>query len=232
MTTGAPAGAASEGTPGDLAAGGRGPRAERAEFRVLVADAIAADGLAPLREDPRFEIVERPGLQGGALAEALEDVDAVIVRSAARVTRESLARHRRLKVIGRAGVGVDTIDVEAATERGVAVLNAPVGNTVSAAELAMALLLAVVRRVAAADRSMRAGEWARSRFNGWELHGKTLGLLGAGRVGGEVACRARAFGMKVLVCDPYLTEERARALDAEPVGLDELLGVLAEVLVG
>ncbi|MFL5579618.1 MAG: phosphoglycerate dehydrogenase [Gemmatimonadaceae bacterium] len=208
---------------GEDAAEGRGQPAEGRRFRVLVADAIAADGLAPLRDDPRFELVERTGLEGEALAEALEDVDAVIVRSAARIPREAFARHRRLKVIGRAGVGVDTIDVDAATERGVAVLNAPVGNTVSAAELAMALLLAVVRRVAAADRSMRAGEWARARFGGWELQGKTLGLVGAGRVGGEVARRARAFGMKVIVTDPYLSAERARALEAEPVGLDELL---------
>jgi D-3-phosphoglycerate dehydrogenase len=192
-------------------------------FRVLVADAIAADGLAPLRSDARFEVVSRPGLQGDELAGAIAEADAVLVRSATRITRESLERAERLKVIGRAGVGVDTIDVDAATERGIAVLTAPSGNTVSAAELALALLLALVRRVAAADRSMKAGEWDKKSFNGTELYGKTLGLVGAGRIGGEVARRARAFGMRVLCYDPFLTEARAQQLEVELVPLDALL---------
>lgn len=192
-------------------------------YRVLVADKISMDGLAPLRDDPRFDVVEQQGLTGEALARAIEPVDAVIVRSATKIPREALAYATRLKVIGRAGVGVDTIDVNAATERGVAVLNAPAGNTVSAAELTFALLLARVRRIAAADRSMRAGEWERSKFGGTEIYGKTLGLLGAGRIGGEVARRARAFGMHVLVYDPYLTEERAEALDVQLGTLDDVL---------
>jgi D-3-phosphoglycerate dehydrogenase len=155
-----------------------------AQYRVLIADAISDEGLAPLYADGRFEIVKKTGLKGEDLARALEDCDAVIVRSATRITAESLARAHRLKVIGRAGVGVDNIDVAAATERGIAVLNAPSGNTISAAELTLALLLALVRRVPAADRSMKAGEWDRKSFNGIELHGKTLGLVGAGRIGG------------------------------------------------
>jgi D-3-phosphoglycerate dehydrogenase len=192
-------------------------------FRVLVADAIAAEGLAPLRSDSRFQLIEKPGLSGEALADAIVGMDAVLVRSATKITRESLARADRLTVIGRAGVGVDTIDVDAATERGIAVLTAPAGNTISAAELTLALILALARRVPAADRSMRAGEWDRKTFNGTELQGKTLGLLGAGRIGSEVARRARAFGMRVLAYDPFLTEERARAVGLELAPLDEIL---------
>ena len=194
-----------------------------ARLRILVADAIAADGLAPLRSDSRFELVEKPGLSGAALADAIAGMDAVLVRSATKITRESLALADRLKVIGRAGVGVDTIDVDAATERGIAVLTAPAGNTISAAELTLALILALARRVPAADRSMRAGQWDRKSFNGTELQGKTLGLLGAGRIGSEVARRARAFGMRVLAYDPYLTEERARSIGLELAPLDEIV---------
>jgi len=192
-------------------------------FRILVADKIAREGLTPLAGDPRFELVERAGLKGEELAAAIADADAVLVRSATKITRESLSRATRLKVIGRAGVGVDTIDVEAATERGVAVMNAPAGNTVSAAELAFALLLALIRKVPAADRSMRAGQWDRASFSGIELYRKTLGLIGAGRVGGEVARRARAFGMRVLAYDPYLSADAARSLGVEQVPLERVL---------
>ena len=192
-------------------------------FRVLIADAMSAEGLAPLLGDDRIELVQRTGLKGDALAAAIAEVDAVIVRSTTTITRESLSRADRLRVIGRAGVGVDNIDVQAATERGIAVLNAPSGNTISAAELTFALLLSLVRRVPAADRSMRAGEWDRKSFAGTELFGKTLGLIGAGRIGSEVAKRARAFGMRVVTSDPYLTPERAEALEIELSTLPDLL---------
>lgn len=192
-------------------------------YRVLVADAMSAEGLAPMSADDRFEIIERTGLKGEDLARAIEGMHAVIVRSSTRITRASLAYAHTLQVIGRAGVGVDNIDVAAATERGVAVLNAPSGNTISAAELTCALILACVRRIPAADRSMKAGEWDRKSFSGTELYGKTLGLVGAGRIGGEVARRARAFGMRVVAYDPYLTPERAADLDIE-------LGTLEDVL--
>ncbi|HEX7048871.1 MAG TPA: phosphoglycerate dehydrogenase, partial [Longimicrobiales bacterium] len=192
-------------------------------YRVLIADALKPEGLAPLRADGRIEVVERTGLKGDELAQALIGFDAVIVRSATRITRESLALADRLRVIGRAGVGVDNIDVAAATEKGIAVLNAPSGNTISAAELAFALLLSLVRQVPAADRSMKTGEWDRKRFTGVELNGKTLGLVGAGRIGGAVASRARAFGMRVVAYDPYLSEERARSLEIELAPLDEVL---------
>jgi D-3-phosphoglycerate dehydrogenase len=196
---------------------------EPLRFRVVVADPISASGLAPLVDDARIEVVERLGLKGNDLARALEDADAVIVRSASRITRDALRYATRLRLIGRAGVGVDNIDVEAATERGIAVLNAPSGNTVSAAELAFALLLALVRRLPAADRSMKAGEWDRKSFGGIELYGKTLGLVGAGRIGTAVAQRARAFGMRVVAYDPYLSAARARELEIELAPLDAVL---------
>jgi D-3-phosphoglycerate dehydrogenase len=192
-------------------------------FRILVADKIAREGLAPLTGDSRFEIIERPGLKGEELTAAIADADAVLVRSATKITRESLSRATHLRVIGRAGVGVDTIDVEAATERGVAVMNAPAGNTISAAELAFALLLALVRRVPAADRSMKDGKWDRTSFTGTELNRKTLGLIGAGRVGGEVARRARAFGMRVLAFDPFLSQDAAREMGADLAPLETVL---------
>jgi D-3-phosphoglycerate dehydrogenase len=192
-------------------------------YRILVADKIAREGLAPLAGDPRFDLVERPGLKGEELAAAIADADAVLVRSATKISRESLARAAHLKVIGRAGVGVDTIDVEAATERGVAVMNAPAGNTISAAELAFALLLSLIRKVPAADRSMKDGQWDRTSFGGIELYRKTLGLVGAGRVGGEVARRALAFGMRVLAYDPFLSPDAAREIGAELAPLEQVL---------
>ena len=193
------------------------------EYRVLIADAISADGLAPLRSDDRFQLIERTGLKGEELARAITGMHAVIVRSSTRITRDALQHADELRVIGRAGVGVDNIDVDAATERGVAVLNAPSGNTISAAELTLALVLACVRRIPAADRSMKAGEWDRKSFTGSELYGKVLGLVGAGRIGGEVARRARAFGMRVCAYDPYLTPERAESLEVELSSLDAVL---------
>jgi D-3-phosphoglycerate dehydrogenase / 2-oxoglutarate reductase len=200
-----------------------------ARWTVLVADSIALEGLAPLASDSRFTVVVKPGLSGDDLANAIAEVDAVLVRSATKITRASLAKATKLKAIGRAGVGVDTIDVDAASEKGIPVLTAPAGNTIAAAELTMALLLAVARKVPAADRSMKAGEWDRKSFSGTELYGKTLGLVGAGRIGGQVAKRARAFGMQVVVYDPYLSPERAMELDVTLGSLDQVL-TTADVL--
>ena len=195
---------------------------ETVRWRVLIADPLPDAGLAPLAGD-EFEMVRSTGLSGRALADALADVDAVVVRSETRITADVLPSNGRLRVIGRAGVGVDNIDVEAATARGIAVMNAPAGNTISAAELTLALLLATVRRVAEADRSLREGRWERGKFKGVELNGRTLGLVGAGRIGSTVARRAQAFGMSVIAFDPYLTVERAQSLHIEPVELDDLL---------
>jgi D-3-phosphoglycerate dehydrogenase / 2-oxoglutarate reductase len=191
-------------------------------FRILLADKIPASGLSPL-EDDRFELIESTDLDPDSLARTLKDMDAVIVRSTTTIDRAALAITDRLKVIGRAGVGVDNIDMNAATEKGIAVFNAPSGNTIAAAELTMALMLSLVRRISAADRSMRAGEWDRKRYRGSELHGKVLALIGAGRIGGEVARRARPFGMRVIASDPFLQEDRARQLGIEPVSLEEAL---------
>jgi len=194
---------------------------ERSGFTVVVADGVSESGLRPLLDDARFKVVFVA--DKAALEEALPTADGLIVRSATKVSRELLLMAPILRVIGRAGVGVDNIDQEAATEKGAAVLNAPAGNTVSTAELTMALILSAVRKVAAADRSVRTGEWKRARFGGVELRGRTLGLVGAGRIGGEVARRARAFGMKVVAHDPYLTEERAGDLQVQRVELNELM---------
>ncbi len=191
-------------------------------FRILLADKIPATGLAPLEGD-RFELDESTGLEGEDLRDALSRYDGVIIRSSTTLDRAALEHADRLRVIGRAGVGVDNIDVQAATEKGIAVFNAPSGNTTSAAELTLALILAAMRKVAAADRSMRGGEWARKRFRGAELHGKTLALIGAGRIGGEVARRARAFAMNVIAYDPFLQEARARQLGIEMVSLQDAL---------
>jgi D-3-phosphoglycerate dehydrogenase len=193
-------------------------------FKVLVTDKVSAAGLEPLRSDDRFEIVKVDDSSDPSFDDALPTAHGLTVRSATKVRGEILTKATSLKVIGRAGVGVDNIDLDAATERGVAVLNAPAGNTVSAAELTMALILGMVRRVVEADRSVRSGEWARARFKGAELRGRTLGLLGAGRIGGEVAKRCRAFGMHVVAHDPYLTEERAGEIQVDKVPLDTVLG--------
>lgn len=190
---------------------------------VLVTDKVSPGGLEPIRADDRFEIAQVDDSSDPAFSEALARAHGLIVRSATKVGPEMLAEAPLLRVVGRAGVGVDNIDLDAATGRGVAVLNAPAGNTVSAAELTMALILSMVRSVAQADASVRAGQWARSRFQGAELRGRTLGLVGAGRIGGEVARRCRAFGMSVLAHDPYLTEERAADLQVERAELGALL---------
>ncbi|MBW3535541.1 MAG: phosphoglycerate dehydrogenase [Gemmatimonadetes bacterium] len=190
-------------------------------FTVVATDKVKTAALQALRDDERFEVLTVEG--GDELREALRRAHGLIVRSATQVDRDLLDGAPELRVVGRAGVGVDNIDLAAATERGVAVLNAPAGNTVSAAELTLALILATVRKVAEADRSVRSGEWVRSRFGGIELRGKTLGLVGAGRIGSEVGRRARAFGMDVVAHDPYLTDERADDLGFERVSFEEVL---------
>lgn len=192
-------------------------------FFVLVTDEVDERGLSSLSEDAGFVVERVDDSSTAEFAQALARAHAVIVRSATTVDAAMLDAAPELKVVVRAGVGVDNIDVDAATRRAIAVFNAPSGNTVAAAELTMALILAMMRHVAEADRSVRDGEWERSRFQGVELEGRTLGLIGAGRVGGEVVTRARSFGMEVIVYDPYLTDSRARELGFRLTDLDELL---------
>lgn len=192
-------------------------------FRVLSTDKISSEGLGPLLSDDRLEVVREDDSSTDSFRAALGQAHALLVRSATKVTDDLLQSAPLLRVVGRAGVGVDNIDIPACTRRGVAVFNAPAGNTVSAAELAFAMIMASVRAVPEADRSVRAGEWARSRFKGAELQGKTLGLVGAGRIGGEVARRARAFRMRVVIYDPFLTPERVAELEGTGMELDEVL---------
>ncbi|MGH8915700.1 MAG: hydroxyacid dehydrogenase [Acidimicrobiia bacterium] len=194
-----------------------------AMFRVVATDRVSTQGLAPLRDDGRFAVVEIEDSSDPRFEAELATASGLIVRSATKVDEAMLERARELKAVGRAGVGVDNIDVEAASARGIAVLNAPAGNTIAAAELTITLILSVVRRVAEADRSIRAGKWERSRFQGVELRGRTLGVIGAGRIGAAVAERCRAFGMKIIAYDPYLAADRLADLGV-PVGqLEDLL---------
>lgn len=191
--------------------------------RVLVTDKVELSGLYPIVDAEGFEIVAVDDSTGDRFADELATAEALVIRSATRVTAEMLTRAPALRVIGRAGVGVDNVDLEAATAAGVVVFNAPGGNTIAATELTMGLILSVARMIPAADASIRAGRWDRAAFKGVELKGKTLGLIGAGRIGGEVATRCRAFEMDVIVYDPYLTEERAAELGVGLAGLNEVL---------
>jgi D-3-phosphoglycerate dehydrogenase / 2-oxoglutarate reductase len=175
--------------------------------KVLVAEKIGASGLALLRE--HFDVDE------GDHLDRIEDYDGLLIRSATRLTADVIERATRLKAIGRAGVGVDNVDVAAATKRGIVVANAPQSNVVTAAEHTMALLLALARNVPQAHASLTAGRWERSQFSGVELLDKTLGILGFGRIGQLVAHRAQGFGMKVVAFDPFVSAERYRELGVE-----------------
>jgi D-3-phosphoglycerate dehydrogenase len=192
------------------------------DARVLVCEPIAEEGVQLLRQ-AGAQVDVRLGLSPAELAEAVRDYHALIVRSQTRVTAEVVRAGQALQVIGRAGTGVDNIDVDAATERGIIVVNAPTGNTISAAEHTIALMLALARNIPQADAALRQGRWERTRFLGTELRGKTLGVIGLGQVGSEVARRARGLEMRVLGFDPYVPAERARVLGVELVSLEELL---------
>jgi D-3-phosphoglycerate dehydrogenase len=182
-------------------------------MKVLVCDPISPKGIALLQQRPEFEVVVlQKRLSESELLPVVPDVVAMVVRSETKVSRKVLEAAKALRVVGRAGVGVDNVDVEAATERGVVVMNTPGGNTISTAELSFAMILSLARKVPQAAASMTAGKWDRKQFQGIELAGKTLGVLGLGRIGSEIAKRALAFGMTVLGYDPFLTDARARAL--------------------
>lgn len=190
--------------------------------RVVVTDNLAARGVALLREAAGFEVeVIGPG-EGASLMACCREADGLIVRSATQVTAELLAAAPRLKVVGRAGVGVDNVDLEAATARGVVVMNTPGGNAISAAEHTLSLLLSLAKHVPQATASMKAGRWEKGAFRSTELAGKVLGLIGLGRIGSEVAKRAKAFALRVLVHDPYVSAERAESLGVELVEREEL----------
>src|ERR1043166_1026279 len=185
-------------------------------MHILVCDPVSPKGIELLKQQPEFKVtVLKERLAEAALIPVVSDVDAMVVRSETKVTRKVVEAADRLKVVGRAGVGVDNVDVEAATERGIVVMNTPSGNTISTAELTFSMLMALARKIPQANASMKAGEWNRKAFQGTELYNKTLGILGMGRIGSEVAKRAIAFGMRVLAYDPYLSLARAKALQVE-----------------
>ena len=184
-------------------------------FRVLICDKLETSGIELLTA-AGIEVDNRPGLTGDALKEAIRAADAVIVRSATKITAELLENPGKLRAIARAGAGTDTIDVAAATRKGIVVMNTPGGNTVSAAEHTVALMFALARHVAAGDATLRAGKWDRNKFMGVQLAGKTLGIIGFGRIGREVAHRALGIGMSVLAFDPMITPEKMADLGYTP----------------
>lgn len=191
-------------------------------FRILVCDPIAEDGVAALRRSGA-EVDVRTGLPHDELLKVVDGYHGLVVRSETKITRDIIAAAGALQVVGRAGVGVDNIDLDAATEKGVVVVNAPTGNTISAAEHAIALMLALSRHIPSAHASLRGGKWERSKFVGMEVRGKTLGIIGLGQVGSEVARRAKGLEMRVIAFDPFVPEERARVLGVELVSKEQLL---------
>ncbi len=189
--------------------------------KVLITDNVAPEGIALLQK--RVPVDIKRGLSPDELIAAIPDYDALVVRSETRVTESVIAAGSNLKVVARAGIGVDNIDLDAATRAGVAVVNAPIGNTVAAAEHTMALILALARNVPQAYASMKKGQWQRSAFMGIEVRNKTLGIIGLGRVGSEVARRAASFGMRLIAFDPFVAPDFAARLGVAVMSLDELL---------
>src|SRR5688572_28326606 len=190
-------------------------------IKIFVSDDVSDSGLAPLRT-AGFNVEKRTGLSRSELAEALKDSDGLIVRSETKVTADLLDEAPGLRVIGRAGVGVDNIDVHAATIRGVVVMNAPDGNTITTAEHTIALLISLARSIPQANSSLKAGLWERKKFIGVELQGKTLGIVGLGRIGRVVAGRARALGMTIVAYNPFIAPDQAHDLEIELASLEEV----------
>ena len=197
-------------------------------MRVLVTEKLSDAGIDLLRRD--FQVDVRPELAVDGLVEAIAPYDALVVRSQTQVTADVIAAAENLKVVARAGIGLDNVDVEAATRRGVMVVNAPQSNIVSAAEHTIALLLAQARNIPQANADLKAGRWERSAYEGIELQGKTLGVLGLGRVGALVAQRAAAFGMRIIAFDPYVPKERAKEMGVELMPTLEALLVQADLI--
>ena len=191
-------------------------------MKIVVADDLPASALDLLRAEAGWIVDARSGRTAAALAADLADADALLVRSATKVTAQLLDAAPRLRIVARAGTGVDNVDVAAASARGLLVVNAPGANSISVAEHACALMLALARSVPAADRAMKEARWEKKKFLGTELRGKTLGVAGLGRIGQEVALRARAFGMHLVAHDPYISKEIAAGLGVELMTLDEM----------
>ncbi len=191
--------------------------------RVVIAEPFASAGQDVLHQRGIDVVSCVGGSRNDLYRERSQSADGLIVRSETRVDRDLLSHAPKIRVVGRAGVGVDAIDVEAATQAGIVVINTPAANTIAATEQTFALLLALIRHVAQANAAIRAGRWERGPFIGSELYGKTLGVIGLGRIGGGVASRARAFGMEVLAHDPYVPQARAETLQVELTSFERLL---------
>ncbi|MFJ7934569.1 phosphoglycerate dehydrogenase [Sporosarcina sp. NPDC096371] len=192
-------------------------------FNILISDPLSEDGIFPLRQAEGFNVVIDTTNTPEELAEKIKDYDALLVRSQTQVTREIIEKATNLKIIGRAGVGVDNIDLDAATERGIIVVNAPDGNTNSAAEHTIAMLMSLARKIPQAFNSLKNGQWDRKSFIGVELKNKTLGVIGMGRIGAEVAARAKGQRMHVVAYDPFLTEEKAKKMGITLGSVEEVL---------
>ena len=193
-------------------------------MKILVSDPLAKQGIEVIKQQGDFEVDVKTKLSAEELINTISEYDALIVRSQTKVTEEVVGAAKKLKVVGRAGVGLDNIDIQAATKHGVVVLNAPGGNTISTAEHTVSMMLTLTRNIPQACVSLKGRKWERKRFMGAEVYGKTLGIIGLGRIGSEVARRANALGMKLLGYDPILSAERAHAINVEPVDLDTLIG--------
>jgi D-3-phosphoglycerate dehydrogenase len=191
-------------------------------FKVLISDSLSKEAVDILQQEKEFKVDVNTKLTPDELKKVIKDYDALLVRSATKVTSDIINAADRLKIIGRAGVGLDNVDVEAASKKGIIVVNTPGGNTISTAEHTFSMMMALSRTIPQADLSMKKGEWERKKFMGVELYGKTLGIVGLGRIGTEVARRAIAFGMTVLAYDPYLSAEKAKDLGIENVDLKKL----------
>jgi D-3-phosphoglycerate dehydrogenase len=189
--------------------------------RIVILDRISEDASKRLAEETGWAVEERLNLPPEEIPRAVEDADVIIVRSATQVTKQVIDAAKRLKVIGRAGIGVDNIDLDAASEREIRVVNTPGATTVSVAELTLGAILALARWIHTADASVKAGNWERSAFQGFEIRGKLLGVIGLGRIGKEVARLTQAVGMRVIACDPYLEESHVQGVPLHP--LEEIL---------
>lgn len=189
-------------------------------MKVLVSDPLSEEGVRKLETEAEVDVITN--LSPEELIERIKDYDALAIRSGTKVTAEVIAAAEKLKVVGRAGVGVDNIDIDAATKKGIIVVNTPGGNTISAAEHTIAMMLSLARNIPQANNSLKAGEWNRKKYTGVEVYNKTLGIVGLGRIGAEIATRMKSFGMHILAYDPFVTEERAADLGIKLASLDEI----------
>jgi D-3-phosphoglycerate dehydrogenase len=200
------------------------------KYSIIIADHLAEEGYDILRADPEVTFDLRPGIKNDELKQILGNYDAVITRSGTNVTADLLENTGKLKIVGRAGVGLDNVDIEAASKKGLIVMNAPTGNTLAAVELTMGMMLAAARKIPAADQSTRSGEWNRKKFMGVQLYNKTLGIIGMGRIGTNVATRAKAFGMRIMVFDPYIKRKKTDDIGATYANTIEEVLKAADVL--